>query len=132
MATDQAHVPAAGELTESGERRRDFIYIATGAFAAVGAATVAWPLINQMNPSADVLALASIDVDLAAIKPGQAIKCKPEEVARVGHAMRKWIKENDLPYIYRLQARYHSDGMGRLWLLDAPQKAETTKLKKVA
>lgn len=79
MATDQAHVssdgvPAAGELTESGERRRDFIYIATGAFAAVGAATVAWPLINQMNPSADVLALASIDVDLAAIKPGQAIK----------------------------------------------------------
>ena len=74
MATDQAHVSAAGELTESGERRRDFIYIATGAFAAVGAATVAWPLINQMNPSADVLALASIDVDLAAIKPGQAIK----------------------------------------------------------
>ncbi len=62
----------------------------------------------------------------------EAIKCKPEEVARVGHAMRKWIKENDLPYIYRLQARYHSDGMGRLWLLDAPQKAETTKLKKVA
>jgi len=68
----------------------------------------------------------------SSMKVGQAIKCKPEEVARVGHAMRKWIKENDLPYIYRLQARYHSDGMGRLWLLDAPQKAETTKLKKVA
>ncbi|MBV8970716.1 MAG: ubiquinol-cytochrome c reductase iron-sulfur subunit [Sphingomonadaceae bacterium] len=61
------------DLTESGERRRDFIYIATGAFAAAGAATVLWPLINQMNPSADVLALASIDVDLAAIQPGQAI-----------------------------------------------------------
>ena len=61
------------DLTPSGERRRDFIYIATGAFAAAGAATVLWPLINQMNPSADVLALASIDVDLAAIQPGQAI-----------------------------------------------------------
>ena len=74
MAMDHAQDSAAGELTESGERRRDFIYIATGAFAAVGAATVAWPLINQMNPSADVLALASIDVDLAAVQPGQAIK----------------------------------------------------------
>ncbi len=62
------------DLTETGERRRDFIYIATGAFAAAGAATVLWPLINQMNPSADVLALAQIDVDLSAIQPGQAIK----------------------------------------------------------
>ena len=76
MAT---HGPAAdsglseGSLTETGERRRDFIYIATGAFAAVGAAVVAWPLIDQMNPSADVLALATVDVDLSAIQPGQAI-----------------------------------------------------------
>ena len=57
-----------------GARRRDFIYIATGAFAAAGAAAVAWPLVNQMNPSADVLALASIDLDLASVQPGQAIK----------------------------------------------------------
>ena len=35
---------------------------------------VALPLVNQMNPSADVLALASIEVDLSAIQPGQAIK----------------------------------------------------------
>ena len=62
------------DLTESGERRRDFIFVATAAFGAIGAATVVWPLINQMNPSADVLALASIDLDLSAIKPGQAIK----------------------------------------------------------
>ena len=62
------------DLTPTGERRRDFIFVATGAFAAAGAATVVWPLVNQMNPSADVLALAQIDVDLAAIAPGQAIK----------------------------------------------------------
>ena len=62
------------DLTDTGERRRDFIYIATGAFAAAGAATLVWPLVNQMNPSADVLALASIDVDLSSIQPGQAIK----------------------------------------------------------
>ena len=70
MAID-THV--ADDLTETGERRRDFIYVATGAFAAAGAAAVAWPLVNQMNPSADVLALASIDVDLAPVQPGQAI-----------------------------------------------------------
>jgi ubiquinol-cytochrome c reductase iron-sulfur subunit len=66
--------PAADMLTPEGERRRDFIYVATGAFAAVGAAAVVYPLVNQMNPSADVLALATIDVDLSAIQPGQAIK----------------------------------------------------------
>lgn len=61
-------------LAPEGERRRDFIYVATGAFAAVGAGAVVWPMINQMNPSADVLALAAIDVDLAAVAEGQAIK----------------------------------------------------------
>ncbi len=60
-------------LTDTGERRRDFIYVATGAFAAAGAVAVAWPLINQMNPSADVLALATVDVDLSSVQAGQAI-----------------------------------------------------------
>ncbi len=61
------------DLTPTGERRRDFIFVATGAFAAAGAATFVWPLINQMSPSADVLALAQIDLDLSSILPGQAI-----------------------------------------------------------
>ncbi|MEM8800760.1 MAG: ubiquinol-cytochrome c reductase iron-sulfur subunit [Pseudomonadota bacterium] len=54
--------------------RRDFIHVATGAFAATGAALVAWPLIHQMNPSADVKALATVEVDLSAVEAGQAIK----------------------------------------------------------
>ncbi len=41
---------------------------------AWGAVATLVPLINQMNPSADVLALASIDVDLSAINEGQAVK----------------------------------------------------------
>src|SRR5258705_10860919 len=40
---------------------------------AVGVATALWPFIDQMNPSADVLALASIEVDLAPIQPGQSV-----------------------------------------------------------
>ena len=56
--------------------RRDFLYIATGAVGAVGAALTAWPFINQMNPDASVLALASVEVDLAPIAEGQAITIK--------------------------------------------------------
>ena len=53
--------------------RRDFLYLATGAFAAVGAANLVWPLIDQMNPDASVKALASIEIDLSAIDIGQSI-----------------------------------------------------------
>ena len=59
-----------------GATRRDFLYIATGAFTAVGTALATWPFIDQMNPTADVLALASIEVDIAPIEPGQAITVK--------------------------------------------------------
>jgi ubiquinol-cytochrome c reductase iron-sulfur subunit len=61
-------------IAASGVRRRDFINIAAVSFAGVGAAAVALPLLSQMSASADVLAMASIEQDLAAIEPGQAIK----------------------------------------------------------
>ena len=53
--------------------RRDFIVIAASAFAAVGAAAAVWPFIDQMNPSADVLALSSTEVDLSQIAAGQSV-----------------------------------------------------------
>lgn len=56
-----------------GETRRDFLTLATGAFAAAGGAAALWPLVHQMNPAADTLALATTEVDLAPIEPGQAI-----------------------------------------------------------
>lgn len=54
--------------------KRDFLYIATGAVGAVGAAMTVWPLINQMNPDASVKALATVEIDLAAVVEGQEIK----------------------------------------------------------
>ena len=54
--------------------RRDFFIIATGAMGAVGAASVAWPLIDQMNPDASALALASVEVEVSSLEPGQSIK----------------------------------------------------------
>ncbi|MFZ3485221.1 ubiquinol-cytochrome c reductase iron-sulfur subunit [Sphingomonas sp. 3-13AW] len=55
-------------------RRRDYLSIAAVSFAGVGAGVIALPLINQMSPSADVLALSTTELDLSAIEPGQAIK----------------------------------------------------------
>lgn len=68
-----APIPAAHP--EDGSRR-DFMMLTAGTLAAVGAGSVAWPFINSMNPAADVLALASIEVDLAPIAEGQTIKVK--------------------------------------------------------
>lgn len=56
--------------------RRDFLFTATGTVAAVGAAAVAWPLIDQMNPDASVRALASIEVDISNIEVGQSVTVK--------------------------------------------------------
>lgn len=55
-------------------KRRDFLYLAAGAFTAVGAAAALWPFISSMNPAADVLALASTEVDLSPVQAGQRIK----------------------------------------------------------
>ena len=56
--------------------RRDFLYIATGAVGAVGLAFTAWPFIDQMNPSAAVLALASIEQDISSVAVGQQVVFK--------------------------------------------------------
>ena len=63
----------AGHTTEDGVPKRDFLKLLTGATAAVGVGAIAWPLIDSMNPAKDVLALSSIEVDLAPIPEGQAI-----------------------------------------------------------
>jgi ubiquinol-cytochrome c reductase iron-sulfur subunit len=67
--------PDAAQMSEgSGVRRRDFINIGAVAFAGVGAGVIAIPFVNQMNPSADVLAEATTELDLSSIAEGQAIK----------------------------------------------------------
>jgi ubiquinol-cytochrome c reductase iron-sulfur subunit len=74
MATVEHTDGTGAAVADEGVRRRDFINIAAVSFAGVGAVACVYPLINQMNPSADVLALASVEIDVSAIQPGQAIK----------------------------------------------------------
>ena len=53
--------------------RRDFIYTASTVVGVVGVGAAAWPLIDQMNPDASVKALATTEVDVSLVKPGQSI-----------------------------------------------------------
>jgi ubiquinol-cytochrome c reductase, iron-sulfur subunit len=61
---------------ETDADRRDVLYLATGAAAAVVGGAAVWPLIDQMNPSADVLALAEIEVDIGDLPEGAQITVK--------------------------------------------------------
>jgi len=63
-------------MTSDAGTRRDFLYVASGAIGAVGAAMAAWPLIDQMNPSAAVLAMSSVEVDLSSVAAGQQVVVK--------------------------------------------------------
>ena len=65
--------PAATGGQQDGETRRDFLLIATTVVGAAGAGLAIWPLIDQMNPAADVLAVSTTEVDLGPIQVGQRI-----------------------------------------------------------
>jgi len=59
-----------------GASRRDFLYVATASTGAVATGAAVWPLIDNMNPSAAVLSLSEIDVDLSGIEPGSRVTLK--------------------------------------------------------
>lgn len=70
-APKQSSVKAVTENSQT--TRRDFIVLAAGATAGVGAAVAAWPFVTSMNPAQDVLALSSVEYDISSIKPGQSV-----------------------------------------------------------
>lgn len=64
---------AAEEGGSPQANRREFLALTAGGLGVVGAATAAWPLVDTMNPAADTLALASIEVDISGVAPGQSL-----------------------------------------------------------
>ena len=70
-AQASAHAAAGAHV-----KRRDFLILAAGAMGAAGAALAAWPFIESMNPAADVLALSSVEVDIAPVQLGQRLTVK--------------------------------------------------------
>ena len=82
-------------MSSAEHTRRDFLYIATGAIGAVGAAAALVPLIAQMNPDASTIAAgAPVEIDLAPIAEGQIVKVfwrsKP---IFISHRSKKEIEE---------------------------------------
>jgi ubiquinol-cytochrome c reductase iron-sulfur subunit len=63
--------PPAPKLAD--EARRDFLGMTAVAMGVVGACCAAYPFVQSMNPAADVLALASTEVDLSSVKEGQSL-----------------------------------------------------------
>jgi len=55
------------------ETKRDFLKLVAAAGAAIGTGAIAWPLISSMNPAGDVLALSSVELDIAKIETGVGI-----------------------------------------------------------
>ena len=60
-------------MSEKKVKRREFLFTASYAVGAVGVGAVVWPLVDQMNPDASVKALASTEVDVSSVKPGNTI-----------------------------------------------------------
>ena len=56
--------------------RRDFLYYAPAGAGAVTTGAAVWPLVNQMNPSADVRALSTIRVDVSGVAEGTQLTVK--------------------------------------------------------
>ena len=81
-------------VSEHTVKRRDFLVLSAQAMGGLGAAALIWPFVDSMNPSADVLAMASTEVDLSHIAEGQEIRVmwrgKP---VFIRHRSQKEIKE---------------------------------------
>ena len=76
MADTAAMQPGDHGPTDDDPSRRDFIHIAAAAGAVGAVAAIAWPLVDQMNPSADVMALSTIEYDFSKVALGQEVTIK--------------------------------------------------------
>ena len=74
MATKAGSAEVPQSADAEGLRRRDYLKVGAVAFAGVGGVVAIAPLLVQMAPSADVLALSTTEVDISKVQPGQGIK----------------------------------------------------------
>ncbi|EFL91001.1 ubiquinol-cytochrome c reductase iron-sulfur subunit [Ahrensia sp. R2A130] len=116
---------------EEGATRRDFLYIATGAAAAVAAGGVVWPLVAQMAPNdREKAAGAPQEIDVSSIEPGMVVtvvwRGKPyfirhlteEEVAAAADASQDIFRDFETTDI-RLSAAGEGDDTGKSWAVMA-------------
>ncbi|MFZ8864669.1 MAG: ubiquinol-cytochrome c reductase iron-sulfur subunit [Rickettsiales bacterium] len=73
---NNSKVQKASAAEKIDSEKRDFMVLAATAMAGVGAAATAVPFIHSLNPAKDVKALASIEVDISGLEPGDEMKVK--------------------------------------------------------
>lgn len=95
--------------------RRRFIAGLTSAVVGGGALLSCYPFISSMNPSADVLAKATVEADLASVAPGEVktvlwqerpvfiLHRTPEEIAAMEASMGGFDPEPDSKRVQRPQ-----------------------------
>ncbi|MEM1375256.1 MAG: ubiquinol-cytochrome c reductase iron-sulfur subunit [Pseudomonadota bacterium] len=93
--------------------RRDFLYYATAGAGAVTVGAAVWPLVNQMNPSADVRALSELRTDIE-MEPGEQIRVlwqgKPVFIRRRTEEEVASARDVDVETLPDTNARNGNDG----------------------
>ncbi len=56
--------------------RRDFMVLSANSMAAVGGACALWPMVESLLPAENVVALASIEVDISGVEQGSTLTVK--------------------------------------------------------
>lgn len=75
QSSNASAYPQTQHLTSTdGVKRRDFLVLSAQAMGGLGAAALLWPFVSSLNPSADVLAMASTEVDVSSLQKGQEIR----------------------------------------------------------
>ena len=115
-------ISTAKLLTSGKASRRDFLYVATAAFGAVGAVASLIPMISQMNPDASTLAAGGpVDLDLSKVAPGQQVVLRwRTRPVFVTHRIRR--RESELADMLKKEAQVLARAMAQ-----APKNGRAVK-----
>ena len=80
----QLNTTTKNKLTPIDEEKRDFLFITTAGLAIAGGGAFAWSMIDTMNPSKDVLALSTTEVDLSPLEGGQILILRQQSSIQKG------------------------------------------------
>lgn len=72
MSEEATPAPSHEQLPDP--KRRDFLFIATGAMATVGAGATAVPFVSSLAPDGNQRALGFLEIDLLPIQQGQSVR----------------------------------------------------------
>lgn len=81
-------------------------------------------IVNDPMPTRRISIGLKYEGVFSKLKPGQAVKCQPDEAPKICNALSSWLKKKGRrdQYHIRSVSRYETDGLGRVWLI--PKKGE--------